>query len=113
MSCVSVPLTSSSAGCSEGGREQGAGAGKGRGAAGRVERPSLPRTLIRLRRRPLSPYSKNRQHQRGVGVTQWKGYHGCGGFIRMNKSLLYMAEWRCPKETRRRTGTKSECGLII
>lgn len=78
-----------------------------------MERPLLPRTLIKAEEVAIIPVQSEQATPEGVGVTHWKGYHDCGGFIRMNKSLLYMAEWRCPKETRRRTGTKSECGLII
>lgn len=36
----------------------------------------------------------------GGGLSHWKGYYGCGGFSTRNKSLLYMAQWRCPKNQR-------------
>lgn len=62
LSCVSVPITSSSEGC---GKREVPGRRRGR----KVEREMclllLPEILISLRRRPLSQYSRNKQHQRG------------------------------------------------
>lgn len=62
LSCVSVPITSSSEGC---GKREVPGRRRGR----KVEREMgvllLPEILISLRRRPLSQYSRNEQHQRG------------------------------------------------
>lgn len=115
-SCVSVPITSSSAGCRkrEGvgeleseRKEEGSENGELRllGTPGREGRhyPSIVKT----------GNTGRAGGWRGVGVTHWKGYRDCRGFIRVNKSLLYMAQWRCPKETEPRTGTKSERSLII
>lgn len=63
LSCVSVPITSSSAGCR---KREGAGSRRGKERSdGKDGVLLLPGTLIRLRRRPLSQYSQNRQHQRG------------------------------------------------
>lgn len=66
LSCVSVPITSSSAGCRkrEGERSRRNTERERKGARGNGVLP-LPGTLIRQRRRPLSQYSQNRQHQGG------------------------------------------------
>lgn len=48
----------------------------------------------------IIPVQSEEASPEGVGVRHWKGYHDYRGFIRMNKSLIYMAPWRCPKETK-------------
>ena len=72
----------SSAGCRK--REEKGGMGQkwapGAGASDEAEKVAI------------IPVQSAQETPEGVGLTHRKGYHDCRGFIKMNKSLLYMAE---------------------
>lgn len=106
LSHVGVPITSSSAGCRKR-EDQGVG---GLWKEKEKERRRMERSHCRGlwlgRESSYYPSTARTGNTRGGQCDTLERLSHCRGFIIVNKSLLYMAQWRCPK--RQCLATKSE-----